>query len=187
MVSRVTFLCLCIWFALGCCSRAPQITVYSRLWSLRFTNLSVIRYFWVESWYGLHWSTLLRCVLEWFALFWCSPSRSLPLVHKVLSIPDCTPFALRIYLSFVKSVSNHGMRKDQAEVTIGVLCYDVYLKDSCYLVFLISYRIDRNGFCFTDFCERFRKNLVAEHSVVSKMYIQTCSFCYRSCPGVWFL
>jgi hypothetical protein len=62
------------------------------------------------------------------------------------------------------------MRKDQAEVTIGVLCYDVYLKDSCYLVFLISYRIDRNGFCFTDFCERFRKNLVAEHSVVSKMY-----------------
>ena len=68
------------------------------------------------------------------------------LIHKLLCIVDCGPCALQIYLSIVISESNHGMEKALVEDTIGAIYHDVHLNDLRYLVLLVSYRIDRNGF-----------------------------------------
>jgi hypothetical protein len=68
------------------------------------------------------------------------------LIHKLLCIVYCGPGALRIYLSIIISESNHGMEKALVEDTIGALCFDVHLNDLRYLVLLVSYRIDLNGF-----------------------------------------
>jgi hypothetical protein len=38
------------------------------------------------------------------------------------------------------------MEKALVEDTIGALCFDVHLNDLRYLVLLVSYRIDLNGF-----------------------------------------
>ena len=68
------------------------------------------------------------------------------LLHKLLSILDCGHFALRIYLSIVKTASNHRTQGILVQVTIGVLCYNVYLNDLRYLILLIWYQIDLNRF-----------------------------------------
>ena len=68
------------------------------------------------------------------------------LLHKFLSILDCGHFALRIYLSIVKTASNHRTQGILVQVTIGVLCYNVYLNDLRYWILLIWYQIDLNRF-----------------------------------------
>ena len=59
------------------------------------------------------------------------------LIHKLLSILDCDPIARRIMCHWLKLRRITVCRDRVVEVTIGVLCYDVYLNDLRYLVLLI--------------------------------------------------
>jgi len=51
-----------------------------------------------------------------------------------------------VFPALYEFICHSDVEKALVEDTIGALCYDVPLNDLRYLVLLVSYRIDRNGF-----------------------------------------